>query len=316
MAWKVVLDGPVDLDATLRSGQTFRCDPLPSSRGTDCWSWTIDGAVLRLMAPRRRPKARTTTLTVDVLAGTSSKPQVEALLRKRDPYRAWCADLSVDALSTAALAASPGMRLLHQPPWETTVAFICSSANNQRRIRRMLDSLAVRLGSPLLTPQGEEFARALPTPQAIAACSEAQLRALGLGYRAATLLGAARRVAAKGEVATLHACAELPLEKARAHLCQLPGVGPKVADCISLFALDHLEAFPLDVWMIRVLAQGYHLRGPRSYPRMQRWVWRHLPSPRGYLQQFLYHHGRALGREGVAGLRHQRAPFAGDMAPR
>ena len=40
-------------------------------------------------------------------------------------------------------------------------------------------------------------------------------------------------------------------------LLKLDGVGPKVADCILLFALKRLDAFPIDVWVRRVMNDLY-----------------------------------------------------------
>ncbi len=315
MGWRIVVDGSFDLGATMRSGQVFRWDAVPSAGGSVCWRGVVEGALLQLRAPAVTPRSTSARVEVELIAGEYTRTSAGRLLRCDDPYRTWCRDLMVDRLTRDAVSAAPGMRLLRQAPWDATVAFICSSANNQLRMRRMLDALANRLGEPLLDGDGRVCGSALPSAQRLAKSTEGDLRRLGLGYRARTLHQSACRLADEGLSHFLGPCSDLPLAEARERLCELPGVGPKVADCIALFSLDQLEAFPLDVWMVRVLEHGYPLRGPRTYRRLQRWVQRHLPSPRGYLQQFLYHHGRLLGRAGLAALRQHPPPRAGAWPP-
>ena len=46
-------------------------------------------------------------------------------------------------------------------------------------------------------------------------------------------------------------------KKLREQLLELPGVGPKVADCILLFGLKRWEVFPIDVWVKRVMNELY-----------------------------------------------------------
>lgn len=45
-------------------------------------------------------------------------------------------------------------------------------------------------------------------------------------------------------------------------LCSLPGVGPKVADCVCLMSLDKHDAIPIDthIWQIAVRDYLPHLK--------------------------------------------------------
>src|SRR5690606_9802981 len=116
-----------------------------------------------------------------------------------------------------------------------------------------VEALAREAGTPI-TAWGVT-AHTFPSPRAVAAAGEARLRALGLGFRAKNLAGTARMVAA-GDV-QLDALAALPYLAARQELLRLPGVGPKIADCVLAFSLDHGEAFPVDRWVLRALEQRY-----------------------------------------------------------
>jgi len=121
--------------------------------------------------------------------------------------------------------------------------------------------------------------------------TEKDLRDCGLGYRAKNLLATAERVAS-GE-ADLKSWRALPDDDLRAKLCALPGVGPKVANCVMLFAYERLRAFPIDVWIERVLLQKYFPPRRRLTARqLQEFTAKHFGENGGYAQQYLFHHAR------------------------
>jgi N-glycosylase/DNA lyase len=124
---------------------------------------------------------------------------------------------------------------------------------------------------------------------------EADLRACALGYRARNLLGTARMIAA-GEV-DLNAIRAMPDDAARAELCRLPGVGEKVANCVLLFAYERVRAFPIDVWIERVLRENY-FRGKRKVTagRLREFSRDYFGEFGGYAQQYLFHHARSARR--------------------
>jgi N-glycosylase/DNA lyase len=140
---------------------------------------------------------------------------------------------------------------------------------------------------------------AFPSAARLAALSEQKLRGCALGYRAKNLLETARRVES-GE-ANLPAWRKLPDDELRARLCDLPGVGPKVANCVMLFAYERLAAFPIDVWIERVLTQKYFPR-KRKVPAQQLrdFCRTYFGEHGGYAQQYLFHHARTgIAREKV-----------------
>jgi N-glycosylase/DNA lyase len=182
-----------------------------------------------------------------------------------------------------------GLRVLRQPKWESLATFICSSMKQVAHIRQMSAALRQRF-SPAISFRNA-LAYPFPSPQAIAESSEKDLRACGLGYRAPNLLATARRIAA-GRV-DLDKLAALHDAELRAALCEMPGVGAKVANCVMLFAYERLRAFPIDVWIARVLRERYFPRKRKMTERMMREFSQDYFGPHGgYAQQYLFHHAR------------------------
>lgn len=143
-----------------------------------------------------------------------------------------CASYPVAA---RAVQATPGLRVLNQPPWEALLQFILSANNNVARIRALVTALNETYGEAHAF-QGETL-HGFPKPEVLANLTEAELRArVTCGYRAAYLIGTARMVA---DGFPLNALSAMPIERAREELMRLPGVGPKVADCVLLFGCRH-----------------------------------------------------------------------------
>jgi N-glycosylase/DNA lyase len=202
-----------------------------------------------------------------------------------------------DPAMAAALDACRGMRLVRQPSWECVATFVTSSQKAVVHIAQISHTLRQRFGRALEWNGTQLFA--YPGPEGIAALSEADLRACALGYRAKNLLKAARMVAS-GEV-DLDAVARLGDDAARAELCRLPGVGPKVANCALLFGYGRLAAFPIDVWIERVLRRMYFAGKRRVTPtRLREFSARYFGPYGGYAQQYLFHHARTTQQRGRA----------------
>jgi len=199
------------------------------------------------------------------------------------------ASFPTDPAMSAALEFCRGMRIVRQPLWECVATFITSSMKQVAHIAQISHTLRRRFGKRLEYPGRELFA--YPSPEALASLEEADLRACALGYRAALLLGAARKIAA-GEV-DLQAIATMDDAAAREELCRLPGVGVKVANCALLFAFERLRAFPIDVWIERVLRDTYFQNKRRiTAKRLQDFSASYFGDYGGYAQQYLFHHAR------------------------
>jgi N-glycosylase/DNA lyase len=194
-----------------------------------------------------------------------------------------------DPAMSAALEFCRGMRIVRQPLWECVATFITSSMKQVAHIAQISHTLRRRFGKRVEYQGRELFA--YPSPEALASLEEADLRACALGYRAALLLGAARKIAA-GEV-DLQAIATMDDDAAREELCRLPGVGVKVANCALLFAFERLRAFPIDVWIERVLRETYFQNKRRiTARRLRDFSASYFGDFGGYAQQYLFHHAR------------------------
>ena len=129
-----------------------------------------------------------------------------------------------------------------------------------------------------------------PTPQRLANLTEAELRACKMGFRAPSLLAAARQII-NGKL-DLEKVRSLPLTEARAELMKLRGVGGKIADCVLLFAYGFDSAFPVDVWIERALRQLYFPRRQVSEKKLRYFAATHFGPHAGYAQQYLFHYMR------------------------
>lgn len=179
-----------------------------------------------------------------------------------------------------------GLRVLNQPPWEALISFILSANNNVGRIRNLVKVLSRELGTQVSINTASLYA--FPAPEALAACSEEKLRSLGVGYRAPYLIQTARQVM---EGFPLEKLRDMSYAQAHALLTSLSGVGDKVADCVLLFGCGHSSAFPVDVWVEKLLRSWFGVEG-KTRRQMMRLAREKLGAHAGLLQQFLFHAAR------------------------
>ena len=209
------------------------------------------------------------------------------------PLREICASFPDDPVINAARLFCRGLRIIRQPKWECLATFICSSMKQVAHIRQISLALRRRFGERRRI--GNRFAYTFPMPQRIARASENDLRECALGYRARNLLVTARLVSSGR--ADLEAWSVLPDADLREKLCALPGVGAKVANCVMLFAFERLRAFPIDVWIERVLKQQYFPRKKRlTTLELREFSQTYFGEYGGYAQQYLFHHARMASR--------------------
>ncbi len=180
-----------------------------------------------------------------------------------------------------------GIRILRQEPWEALCSFIISQCNNIRRIKGIVERLCEAYGG-LAELDGERF-YTFPDAQVLAALREEELAMLRCGYRAAYILSAARAVT-DGSL-RLDALTDCDYTAAKRELLTLSGVGEKVANCVALFGLGHIEAFPIDVWMRRALREHF----PPDFDPAA------LGGYAGLAQQYIFYYAREHGREAKIG---------------
>jgi len=185
-----------------------------------------------------------------------------------------------------AIVACRGLRLLRQDPWECLASFILSSTKQIVQIRQIIALLCERHGEPIARTGFACF----PTPHRLAACTEAELRDCKMGFRAPSLLNAARQIA--GGKLNLEKIRTLDYAAAREELMTLHGVGGKIADCVLLFGYGFDTAFPVDVWIERALQELYFPRRRASPKRLRHFAATHFGPHAGYAQQYLFHYMR------------------------
>ncbi|MEO6755067.1 MAG: DNA glycosylase [Chthoniobacteraceae bacterium] len=200
-----------------------------------------------------------------------------------------------DPAMNAAAAACRGLRLVRQPHWECLATFITSAQKAVAHIAQISHTLRERYGRAVEWNGERLFS--YPTPSALAALEEKDLRACALGYRAKNLLRTARMVAA-AEV-NLEAVSRLGDDEASLELQRLAGVGPKVAACALLFGFGRLAAFPIDVWIERILRGIYFARKRKvTTKRLREFSASYFGAYGGYAQQYLFHHARTTTPRG------------------
>lgn len=262
-----------NLEQICRSGQCFRMD----SRGAGRYSLIAGGRYLETEQQNGR--------TVFFCEQAEFEDFWEEYFDLRADYAFYMGKIGAEDcyLSEAAQYGS-GIRILRQDLWEMIVSFLISQQNNILRIRRCIENICDSYGEKQISSQGEEYC-AFPTPQALAVLKEDALMACNLGYRSKYVVRAARNIV-DGHC-DLENIRRLPYLEAREELLKLYGVGGKVADCICLFALHHLEAFPVDTHIRQAMEKHYR----QGFPMEQ------YQGCQGVLQQYMFYYEPAGGKQ-------------------
>lgn len=184
-----------------------------------------------------------------------------------------------------------GIRILRQDFWESVVSFIISQNNNIPRIKGCIEALCAAFGERIGEYGGKEYF-SIPSPEKLASLTSGDLAPIRLGYRAPYLVKAAAQFIEEGgpdAVQTRLAAAEDPIGQ----LQKFCGIGPKVASCISLFGLGRTDAFPIDVWMRRVMNRLYGIE-EKDMKSMEAYAAEHFGKYGGIAQQYLFYYIRSL----------------------
>src|SRR5881409_2224509 len=294
-----------DLAMTLDSGQVFHWDNVDNGFvgviGDRAVCVEQRGEMLRALLEGGAP-ATPGTRHANEAGSQELAPPVMQLVTDYfaldHPLAEICASFPADPTLNAARDFCRGLRIIRQPKWECLATFICSSMKQVAHIRQISLALRKRFGNP--SNIDKHVVHTFPSAQQIARASEKQLRACALGYRAKHLRATAQLVGSGKS--NLKAWSALPDAELRERLCALPGVGAKIANCVMLFAYERLRAFPIDVWIERVLRQQYFPRRKRmTAQQLREFSETYFGEHGGYAQQYLFHHARtALRRSGIA----------------
>lgn len=282
---------PFSLDFTLQCGQAFRWRKIG-----EWWYGVVRQNVVKI-------RQNESVLEFQTYPDELDSKFLESYFRLDDDLPKIYSSILKDRHIKAAVESFQGLRLMRQEPWECLISYICATYKNIPAIKDMILCMSRRFGKKLLF-DGLEF-YTFPKPDNLANTSVEELRACKLGFRAERVLEVASKVNAKEF--NLEALRELNCEEAKAELMKLLGVGPKVADCVLLFSLDKLEAFPIDVWMKRIFMEYYSNHFALSfvkkvlskesltrgeYDRIGSFGRTYFGKFVGYAQEYLYHFKR------------------------
>ena len=271
------INHPFDLAKTLDGSQDFRWQSLD-----DGWhSGVLKGNLVHLRqnvgALEYRAHTNLDALLTSYFRLDEDMDAVYSTLSSLDPYIATLAN------------EYPHLRLLRQPdPWECTVAYLCSANNNVPRIRNIVEGIAQKLGKRL--ELNGDIRYTFPTPEAVLQADPESLQAMRLGLdRHNKIVEAARHVRSRELDLQRLARPDTPYSEAKRQLMDCPYIGDKIADCIALFALDKLQAFPVDTHVKKAATRHFFASQPPPTDRhLVTWAQDYFGVNAGYANQLLF----------------------------
>jgi N-glycosylase/DNA lyase len=283
-------NGLLDLEYTLTNGQMFRW-----RKSDDGWWDAVSGARLLRIRKLEGENDATDVFEFQTLPGTPDQEFLQRFLRF---------DVDLDALYMSWAEADPylgglaerfrGLRIVRQQPEECLLSFICSTANFIPNIMRSIAVVARTWGEPIISPEGKTMTHAFPRAGVLAELDPQEVaEKSGLEWRGANLVKVARQLAAKPD-GWLQDVERMDYASARGELMRLEGVGPKIADCVCLFAMAKDQAVPVDTHVWQLTRDRYlpTLRGktltPSGYGQVLSFF-RGRFEKAGWAQQYLFY---------------------------
>lgn len=241
--------------------------------------------------------------SVEVLSFPEMKSCKETVFRLDDDFAKILQELSKDSFVNQLIKKYPGLRLMRQEPHQCLFSFLCASNTNIPMIRKMLYALTRRFGKKIQI-DGKLFFT-FPSALDISRATIDELRSCSLGYRAKAIRQTADDIVS-GRL-DLDLLRQQSYEDARQQLLKTYGVGNKIADCVLLFSLDKLNAFPIDIWIARAITSQYSWLFRNKYHEklttyqyelLSKIIRQYFGKYAGYAQQYIYYHMRQeLGKK-------------------
>ena len=289
--------GPFSLNHTIRSGQTSE----PEWQSLNMGYWDVEFINQRCVkhevysegvpsSPRLRVAITSETVDDDLCAAT--KQYLRSLFRLDDNleefYDAFRDDPLVNAFNKLQ-----GLRLMQASNlFESLICSICSQHASVKMWNVMAQLIKRIYGEQITFPDGAVF-YTFPKPEKLSEASERDLESIcKTGYRAKYILAASKLIV-KGEL-NLYNLKNLPYDVARKKLMELPGVGPKVADCFLLYGVGCTQAAPVDVWMHRIVSKLYFDNAKISKEKAAKFLRDRFRGWAGYAQIYLFHYARSF----------------------
>jgi N-glycosylase/DNA lyase len=277
----------LNINSTINSGQSFLWEKREKS-----WYGIYEESILKITEYENKGEK---TYEYD------SFPKIENwqqhVFRFDDKYDQIINEISgKDIIIDNITKKYPGLRIMRQRPIQCIISFLCSSNNNIPRNRLIMRNLSKKFGKKVEW-DGNEF-YTFPSLRALHTTSVPELLLCGLGYRTEFVIKTVREIV-KQETDMVK-LAEMDYDKAKQEILKLSGVGDKIADCILLFSLNKLEAFPIDTWIIKffqkksnqILDEDMKIKekiAPNQYRVLSKKIREHYGRYSGYAQQYLYY---------------------------
>jgi len=223
----------IDIDNSINSGQVFLWQ-----KSKNYW-YGIDGQNILKINQKGKIKSMQNMKT--------------SFLRENDDIEKIIKSISKDKTIKKAVKKYEGLRIFNQDPFQCMISFIISSNSNIQKIKSSLEKISRKFGKKVVIEDQEFFL--FPKPEKIAKASISEIKTCGVGYRAPFIKEAAKMVTEKK--INFEYLKNSDYDETKRNLRLIPGIGNKVADCIMLFSLNKLDAFPLDTWMIKILEKYY-----------------------------------------------------------
>ena len=262
----------INIDNSINSGQVF----LWEKNGTDWYG--INGQDIL--------KINENGIIKSILNSKTN------FFRKNDNMQEIIKSISKDETVKKSVKQYEGLRIFKQDPFQCMISFIISSNSNIQKIKNSLEKISKKFGKKVKIQNKEFFL--FPKPEKLANASIEEIKTCGVGYRAPFIKQASKMIVLKKiNFKYLEKC---DYQEAKKNICLIPGVGNKVADCILLFSLNKLEAFPLDTWMIKILEKYYSNQfnietktiTKKQYQILHEKIVNYFGPYCGYAQQFLF----------------------------
>jgi N-glycosylase/DNA lyase len=280
------IKGDFSLKHTLECGQFFRWEKI------DDWYYIVTNDTL--------VKVRQENGNLEYFTKPDRNPEfISNVFRFDDDFEGIIDEINRDDVMNEATSRHRGLRLMRQEPFECLISFITSSNSSIKNIKLKLNRLSELYGD-YIGMDGYSF-YTFPKPAALASANIENLRTHRIGYHSEFIKKVSSIVAGKSMDLTV--ISELCYDDARNELIDIfggNGVGNKVADCVCLFALDKLEAFPIDVWIERVMREHYFNGKEINKKEISEFAQDYFGKYAGYAQEYLYHFGRKASKGNTA----------------
>lgn len=272
---KIQLNQPFNLKHTLECGQAFRWQKL-----NDWYFGVVNNFIIKIK------QTSDSELEFYTSPGKDNIALITKYFRLNDDLTQILSEINRDEHIKKAINRFHGLRLLGQYPWECLISYVCSTVSNIPQISKTINKLSEQFGKKLVLDYA--ISHTFPTSKQLANTTEKELRKTGMGFRAKYVLKIAKIIERKN---FLEGLKKLDYIEAKNKLMALPGVGHKIADCVLLYSLDKLEAFPIDRWVRRIMHELYFDKKV-SDEIIGRFARDYFGKYAGYAQLYLFYYKR------------------------